>query len=152
MGQHPDAPHLHRLAGMPVFITGPHRSGTTLLYALLLATGRFNGVTACHVLRHRQLLADHLAGDTDRAKADLAEQFRAAGITDRVIDGVRVTPARRGCGRPNELLAGVLGWLGLDAAGVPDVSAQVAPRSGPLLPAVARLWDYYPAFGYDPGG
>ena len=86
---------MHRLAGIPVepvFITGPHRSGTTLLYALLRATQRFNGVTAYHVLRYRQLLARHLAGETGQAKAELAEQFRAAGVLDRVLDGVRVTP------------------------------------------------------------
>lgn len=86
---------MHRLAGIPVepvFITGPHRSGTTLLYSLLLASQRFNGVTAYHVLRNRQILAHHLAGDTERAKFELAEEFRAAGVFDRVIDGVRVTP------------------------------------------------------------
>ena len=95
MAHNSDAPHMHRLAGIPVepvFITGPHRSGTTLLYSLLLATQRFNGVTAYHVLRYRQILARHLAGETEQAKAELAEQFQAAGIFDRVIDGVRVTP------------------------------------------------------------
>ncbi|MBN9523570.1 hypothetical protein J0H58_34510 [bacterium] len=95
MGRNPDALHLHRLAGIPVepvFITGPHRSGTTLLYSLLLATHRLNGVTAYHVLRYRQLLARHLAGEADRARAELAGQLRAAGVVDRVIDGVRVTP------------------------------------------------------------
>src|SRR5687767_11464032 len=89
-----DVPLLQRLAGIPVepvFITGLHRSGTTLLYALLLATQRFNGVTAYHVLRYRQILARHLDGETLQAKAELAEQFRAAGILDRVIDGVQVT-------------------------------------------------------------
>lgn len=319
MGPHSDAPHLHRLAGIPVepvFITGPHRSGTTLLYSLLLATHRFNGVTAYHVLRYRQLLARHLAGETGRAKAELAEQFRAAGVFDRVIDGVRVTPdmpeeygfviaepgpprlrpanlqrfadlcrkvqftgelgrplvlknpwdlgrsrfakrhfprskflflhrdpvrtlnsqlsaartmlaarnaylamlaprygllfrrpltlyptrwlfaaghglgarllARRViagiasaardraglpaadcfdvryedlCARPNETVAGILGWLGLDPSGVPDLSAMIAPRGGKLLPEVerlrptlaARLRDYYREFGYAAG-
>ena len=95
VGHNSDVPHMHRLAGIPiepVFITGLHRSGTTLLYSMLLATQRFNGVTAFHVLRYRQILARHLAGETEQAKAELAEQFRAAGILDRVIDGVRVTP------------------------------------------------------------
>ena len=95
MNLNPDTPHMHRLDGVPVepvFITGPHRSGTTLLYSLLLATQRFNGVTAYHVLRYRQILARHLTGETEHAKAELAEQFRAAGVLDRVIDGVRVTP------------------------------------------------------------
>lgn len=317
MGYPSDAPHLHWLAGIPVepvFITGPHRSGTTLLYSLLLATHRFNGVTAYHVLRYRQLLARHLAGETEQAKAELAEQFRAAGVLDRVIDGMRVTPdmpeeygfviadpgpprlrpanlgrfadlcrkvqftgpsgrplvlknpwdfgrscfakqnfprskflflhrdpvrtlnsqlnaarsmlaARnayvamlaprygllfrrpltlaptrwlfspghrlgvrllaRGlaggimaaardraelpaadcfdvryedlCARPNETMAGILGWLGLDTVSVPDVSALIAPRGGTLLPEVerlrpalaARLRDYYREFDYE---
>ena len=316
MGHHLDAPHMHRLAGIPVepvFITGPHRSGTTLLYSLLQAAGRFNGVTAYHVLRYRQILARHLAGETGRAKAELAEQFRTAGILDRVIDGVRVTPdmpeeygfviadpgpprlrpanlrrftdlcrkvqfagepgrplvlknpwdfgrsrfpklhfprskflflhrdpartlnsqlnaartmlaarnayvamlaprygllfrrpltlyparwlfapghglgARllaRGmvagiksaagdraalpaadcfdvryedlCARPNETVSDILGWLGLDTSGVPDVSPMIAPRGGPLLPEVeslrptlaTRLSEYYREFGY----
>ncbi len=95
MRQYIDTPHMHRLVGIPVepiFITGLHRSGTTLLYSLLQATQRFNGVTAYHVLRYRQLLARHHAGETEQAKADLAEQFQAAGVLDRVIDGMRVTP------------------------------------------------------------
>ena len=95
MGHESDASHVHRLAGIPVepvFISGLHRSGTTLLHSLLLATQRFNGVTAYHVLRYRQILARHLAGETEQAKAELAEQFRAAGVLDRVIDGVQVTP------------------------------------------------------------
>jgi Sulfotransferase family len=316
VGHDSDAPHMHRLAGIPVepvFITGPHRSGTTLLYSLLQATQRFNGVTAYHVLRYRQILARHLAGETEQAKTELAEQFRAAGVLDRVIDGMRVTPdmpeeygfviadpgpprlrpanlkrfaylcrkvqftgepgrplllknpwdfgrsrfakqhftrskflflhrdpartlnsqlnaarsmlaarnaylamlaprygllfrrpltlyptrwlfapghglgARllaRGatagiesaardraelpsadcfdvryedlCARPNETMAGILGWLGLNNSGVPDVSTMIAPRGGKLLPEVerlrptlaARLSDHYREFGY----
>jgi hypothetical protein len=318
VGYNLDAPHLHQLAGIPVepvFITGLHRSGTTLLYSLLQATQRVNGVTVYHVLRYRQILARHLAGETDRAKAELADQFRAAGVLDRVIDGVRVSPdmpeeygfviaepgpprlrpanldrfadlcrkvqftggagrplvvknpwdfgrsrfikqhyprskflflhrdpprilnsqlhaartmlaarnaylamlvprygllfrrpltlyptrwlfapghalgARllaRGmvtgleaatrdravlpdgdcfdiryedvCARPNEAVAGILDWLGLDRSGVPDVSALIAPRGGTLLPEVerlrprlaARLSRYYREFGYAP--
>ena len=86
---------MHRLASIPiepVFITGLHRSGTTLLYSLLQATQRFNGVAAYHVLRYREILARHLGGETAQAKPELAEQFQAAGILDRAIDGVRVTP------------------------------------------------------------
>jgi hypothetical protein len=83
------------LAGIPVepiFIHGLHRSGTTLLCSLMQATQRFNVVTTYHVLRFRQILARHLAGETEWAKAELAVQFRAVGVLDRVIDGVRVTP------------------------------------------------------------
>jgi hypothetical protein len=90
-----DALLTHRMAGVavePIFIHGLHRSGTTLLYSLLQATQRVNVVTTYHVLRYRQLLARHLAGETERAKAELAGQLRAAGVLDRVIDGMRVTP------------------------------------------------------------
>jgi hypothetical protein len=76
----------------PVFITGDHRSGTTFLYRLLDASGRFNIVTTYHVLRYRELLARHLAGTTADAKAELAGVFRAAGLLDRGIDGVPLTP------------------------------------------------------------
>lgn len=319
MGHNPDAPHMYRVAGIPVepvFITGPHRSGTTLLHLLLQATKRINGVNAYHVLRYRQILARHLAGETEQAKAELAERFRAVGVLDRVIDGVRVTsdmpeeygfviadpgsprlrpanlkrfadlcrkvqftgepgrllvlkspwdfgrsrfaklhfprskflflhrdpvrtlnsqlnaarsmlaarndylallaprygllfrrtltlyPTRwlfasghglgarllaRGltaaiksaardraelpsadcfdvryedlCARPNETMAGILGWLGLDSSGVPDVSTLIAPRGGKLLPEVerlrprlaTRLSEYYREFGYAAG-
>jgi hypothetical protein len=60
------------------------------------------------------------------------------------------------CAWPNETLAGILGWLGLDDSGAPDVSAMIAPRGGRLLPEVerlrpriaARLGPYYRDFGY----
>jgi hypothetical protein len=63
------------------------------------------------------------------------------------------------CVRPNDTLAGVLGWLGLDNSGVPDVSAMIAPRGGKLLPEVerlrpriaTRLSDYYRRFSYAVG-
>lgn len=95
MGRHTEPELLRRLAGVPVapvFITGPHRSGTTFLYAVLQAARRFNVVTAYHVLRYGELLARHAAGETDRAKAELAAGLRAAGVLDRVIDGIAVTP------------------------------------------------------------
>ena len=60
------------------------------------------------------------------------------------------------CVRPNETLAGILGWLGLDN---PDFSTMIAPRGGKLLPEVeclrpafaARLNEYYRQFGYAAG-
>lgn len=90
-----DGPHRHRLADIafrPVFITGDHRSGTTFLYLLLQRVERFNVVTAYHVLRYRQLLHNHFTGTTAEARRDLAREFHAAGLLDRVIDGVPVSP------------------------------------------------------------
>ncbi len=95
MPPNPDHAFLHHLEGLPVspvFITGPHRSGTTFLYSLLQATGRFTIVTAYHVLRHRELLSHHFAGTTDEARSALAAEFRADGLLDRVLDGVPVSP------------------------------------------------------------
>jgi hypothetical protein len=91
----PDAQHFHLLgpvATRPVFIMGPHRSGTTFLYKLLQATGRFNVLTAYHVLRYDELLDNRIRGAEGEAKARLAESFRALGVADRGIDGVPVTP------------------------------------------------------------
>lgn len=63
------------------------------------------------------------------------------------------------CESPNETLAGVLRWLKLDEAGLPDYRALVAPRGGGLLPEVerlrpwigARLKDYCAEFAYSTG-
>lgn len=91
----PDAPYLSRIEGLPftpVFIMGDHRSGTTLLYDLLARTGRFNVVTAYHVIRYDELLRNHAEGRTEEANAELSAEFERLGITDRKIDQVQVTP------------------------------------------------------------
>jgi hypothetical protein len=91
----PDRPHLHRLEGVtfrPIFIMGDHRSGTTMLYQWLAATGAFTVVTAYHVIRYDQILSDHLEGRTDAAKRDLATLFDSYGLTSRIIDDVPATP------------------------------------------------------------
>src|SRR4051812_34666393 len=90
----PDQKHLHLLENVtfrPVFIIGDHRSGTTLLYQMLAATGHFNVVTAYDVIQYDSLLQAHLDGKTDQAKSKLNYEFAAVGLTDRVIDGVRVS-------------------------------------------------------------
>ncbi len=91
----PDQKHLDRILNItfhPVFIVGDHRSGTTLLYQLLADTGCFHVVTAYHVIEYDEILNNHLNGSQDRAKSELAERFIRLGLTDRIIDGVRVTP------------------------------------------------------------
>ncbi|NJN19548.1 MAG: sulfotransferase, partial [Oscillochloris sp.] len=75
-----------------VFIMGDHRSGTTLLYQLLAATGGFNVVTAYHVINFDQVLADHGAGRSAAARCELAARLGALGISDRKLDGVIVSP------------------------------------------------------------
>jgi len=76
----------------PFFILGDHRSGTTLLYKLLSQTKCFNIVTAYHVIRYQEILANHLEGKTEMARGELAASFAELGIKDRVIDGMKVTP------------------------------------------------------------
>lgn len=76
----------------PIFIMGDHRSGTTLLYRLLDATHCFNVVRAYHILRYDEILAHHIHQTEDAAKQQLAQNFREAGVLDRMIDGVPVTP------------------------------------------------------------
>ena len=91
----PDDRHVAMLRDVryqPIFIMGDHRSGTTLLYRLLDATGCFNVVRAYHIIRYGEVLTNHLAGAEQEAKDQLGAYFTAMGVTDRMIDGVQVTP------------------------------------------------------------
>ncbi len=76
----------------PIFIMGDHRSGTTLLYQLLDATQCFNVVRAYHLSRYDEVIANHLHGTEGAAKQELGSYFAREGLTDRIIDGVGVTP------------------------------------------------------------
>jgi hypothetical protein len=91
----PDAPYLGRLNEVefrPVFIMGSARSGTTILYRLLTMTGRFNYVSAYHLLKYDELLANHDRGTTEAAKEDLRQLFRRLEIGGARFDGVEVHP------------------------------------------------------------
>ena len=72
----------------PIFIMGVHRSGTTLLYQLLQATGLFNVATSYHVIQYDELLANHVNHKEQEARQALRNLFRNKGITDRVIDDI----------------------------------------------------------------
>lgn len=94
-GLAPDRAHLGRLDNVrfrPVFIMGSARSGTSILYRLLTMTGRFNYVSAYHLIAHDALLANHVEGRTEAAKQALAERFVALGIAGVRFDGVEVSP------------------------------------------------------------
>jgi Sulfotransferase family len=94
-GLAPDRAHLGRLDNVrfrPVFIMGSARSGTSILYRLLAMTGRFNYVTAYHLIEHDTLLAHHVDGATEAAKERLAGRFRDLGITGTRFDWVEVSP------------------------------------------------------------
>lgn len=89
-----DAPHLgllDELSFQPVFILGDHRSGTSVLYTLLHASGCFNVVQAYHILRYGEILSNHLNQREDEARAQLTGELRAAGQETRVIDELPVS-------------------------------------------------------------
>lgn len=90
-----DQPYLTLLDDIsfqPVFILGDHRSGTTLLYQLLDSTGCFNVVRAYHLINYEQILANHLNQQEQKAGQRLQTLFDAFGLTDRLLDGVQISP------------------------------------------------------------
>lgn len=94
-GHAPDRAHLGRLDNVrfrPVFILGSARSGTSILYRLLTMTGRFNHLTAYHLIKHDEIIANHVDGVTEAAKQRLAGQFRELGIAGTRFDGVEISP------------------------------------------------------------
>lgn len=74
----------------PIFILGLHRSGTTLLYQMLAASGCFNVVTARHVICFDDL--NGRAADAARSRARLHERLSRLGVSSRKVDVVRLGP------------------------------------------------------------
>ena len=78
-----DQPYLERLNGVevrPVFIIAPHRSGTTLLYRILVESGSFNAVTVHHILNRHRLLQLHFTNQDQAAREELNRTFESKGI------------------------------------------------------------------------
>jgi hypothetical protein len=78
-----DQPYFERLKGVevrPVFIIAPHRSGTTLLYRILVETGSFNAVTVHHILKRHRLLQLHFTNQDQAARQELTRIFESKGI------------------------------------------------------------------------
>lgn len=91
----PDNAYLDRLTEVdfqPVFVIGPHRSGTTILYKTLMETGCFNVTTAYHVINHPRLLSLHFNRQEPQARAELIQLFESKGLKDREFDSIRITP------------------------------------------------------------
>jgi len=89
-----DQQYLQKLESIdfqPVFILGLHRSGTSILYKMLTATGCFNPVTAYHLIRYDQLLTNHINGQEESSKKELTESFQEKGLKDRGIDKLKIT-------------------------------------------------------------
>ncbi len=90
----PDDRYLHKLDSLPfrpVFILGLHRSGTSILYKVLTATGCFNPVTAYHIIKYESLLKNYLEGRVEAEKNALNETFRKDGLEDRKVDGLKLS-------------------------------------------------------------
>lgn len=93
--QTPDAAYLQCIENVdfePIFIMGDHRSGTTLLYKLLVATQSFNYVNAYHIIKYQECLSNHINHHGKKAFQALAERFISHGIVDRGFDHIEVTP------------------------------------------------------------
>lgn len=75
----------------PVFILGVHRSGTSILYKMLVATGSFNPVTAYHLITYNELLCNYHENKEEGAKKRLTDSFLKDGLRDRGIDQLSVT-------------------------------------------------------------
>lgn len=90
-----DTKYLHLLEGVefrPVFIIGPHRSGTTVLHHILQASNCFNVVTTYHILNYGEILTNAIEGRESAAKAALTERFAAMGLANRIVDDSPVSP------------------------------------------------------------
>lgn len=73
-----------------VFVMGPHRSGTTILYKLLAATGLFNVTTMFHVVNRGRLREYRDSATEQRARRSLLDLLAARGLSDREFDSVPV--------------------------------------------------------------
>ncbi len=74
----------------PAFILGLSRSGTTLLYEMLAASGCFNVVTARHVICFDELRDGRV--DRERSRARLQKRFERLRLSTRGVDVVRLGP------------------------------------------------------------
>jgi Sulfotransferase family len=71
---------------------GDHRSGTTLLYQMLASTGHFHVLNAYQVIHYDEIVTHFMEGRTQTARQELEKRFAEVGVSNRVFDGVRVTP------------------------------------------------------------
>ncbi|MEG3850714.1 sulfotransferase [Microcoleus sp. herbarium19] len=91
----PDEPYLHLLEKVdfnPIFIMGDHRSGTTVLYQILVATACFNYLKASHIIKYDEILENHINRTQERTRQELENLFKSLEISDRQFDKVKPTP------------------------------------------------------------
>lgn len=115
------------MANDPIFLLGNHRSGTTWLYQLLAATGRFGVLTAFHVVEWPRIAAARMT---------------ALGVRTREVDRVEVTPDL-----PEEYgyilaNAGYPSWLRPRGLPLPEQVIDVVARFAPGRPVLLKNpWD-----------
>lgn len=88
----PYLPDLETVAIEPVFIIGPHRSGTTILYKALMESGCFNVTTVYHILNRHRLLTLHGQGREPEARRELQRLFHRRNAKNREYDRIEVNP------------------------------------------------------------
>ena len=76
----------------PVFIIGPHRSGTTILYKALMESGSVNVTTVYHILNRHRLLTLHWEGQEPEARLELPQLFDERNIRNRDYDSIEISP------------------------------------------------------------
>src|ERR1700733_3021645 len=76
----------------PIFIMGPHRSGTTLLHQLMIETGCFDYLSAFHIIKYDSLPSEPCDPATSPAYREGCDTFERLGLTRRVIDDVKICP------------------------------------------------------------
>lgn len=70
-----------------IFILGHHRSGTTILYNMLVAAGPFCHPSPYHLAHFEDYLADERF-DQERAIESTERRFSSRGIADRFVDHI----------------------------------------------------------------
>ncbi|SKB13856.1 Sulfotransferase domain protein [Planktothrix sp. PCC 11201] len=91
----PDEPYLDLLDKVdfnPIFIMGDHRSGTTALYQILVATECFNYLNAYQIIKYDELLDGYINGTQEQTRQELEQLFNSLQISDRLLDEVKATP------------------------------------------------------------
>jgi len=88
-----DKNHLDKLREIrlrPVFILGLNRSGTSILYKMLVETDCFNPVTIYHIVFYNQLLYNHINGLEQKIKEEFADFLIKNELTNRGIDRLKL--------------------------------------------------------------
>ncbi|MEZ4767683.1 MAG: sulfotransferase [Caldilineales bacterium] len=134
----------------PVFVMGDHRSGTTILYKILGATGCFNIVTVYHIARFNRLVYDHVNRCGGESREELNDYLRAHGMQDRVFDRMTVdadTPEEYGFILRN---GGARPQLKPDnVADLVTLCKKLQLTSGNTMPILLKNpWDYFRNFLY----